>query len=278
MEFFISLKTHTFLLHALIAGFLASIACGIMGSFVVAKRITFISGGIAHSVLGGMGIAYYYGFHPLHGAIVAAIIAAFLIGLISLKTSQNEDTLIGALWAVGMAVGVIFISRTPGYNADLMSYLFGNILMVAREDLWLIAGLDLIILVVVVTAYRKFLALCFDEEFAELQGLRVQAYYFLLLCLIALTVVILIYVVGLILVIALLTLPAAIAGHYGRSLPRIMVIATVCGMCFTFLGLALSYGPNLPAGATIIIIAGIGFILSLLITELRHKLLHKKTS
>jgi zinc transport system permease protein len=276
VEFFSSISNHTFLLNALLGGLLASIACGIMGTYVVTRRITFMSGGIAHTVLGGMGVAYYYGLHPLHGAIVAALIAAFLIGFISLKSTQHEDTLIGALWAIGMAVGIIFISRTPGYNADLMSYLFGNILMVTREDLWLIAGLDIVIVGLVILFYRKFLALCFDEEFAELQGLKVQAYYILLLCLIALTVVILIYVVGLILVIALLTLPAAIAGHYGKSLPQIMIIASVLGICFTFLGLGFSYGPDLPAGATIIIIAGLAYVISLGYRNVRARLLRKK--
>jgi zinc transport system permease protein len=276
VEFLTSLGKHTFIFNALLGGLLASIACGIMGTYVVTRRITFMSGGIAHTVLGGMGIAYYYGFHPLHGAIVAALLAAFLIGIISLKSTQNEDTLIGALWAIGMAVGIIFISRTPGYNADLMSYLFGNILMVTGQDLWLIAGLDIVIVGLVVLFYKKFLALCFDEEFAELQGLKVQAYYILLLCLIALTVVILIYVVGLILVIALLTLPAAIAGHYGRSLPQIMIIASVLGMCFTFLGLAFSFGPDLPAGATIIIIAGLAYVISLAYRSMRGKIISNR--
>ncbi len=174
-----------------------------------------------------------------------------------------------------MAVGVIFITRTPGYNVDLMSYLFGNILMVAKADLLLIAGLDVLIVVLVILFYRQFLAVCFDEEYARLQGIKVEAVYLLLLCLIALTVVILIQVVGLILVIALLTLPAAISSHYARSLAAMMLLACALGALFTVSGLALSYTPDLPAGATIIVLAGTGYLFSI---GLRSILTKRKNS
>ncbi|RJP25418.1 MAG: metal ABC transporter permease [Candidatus Omnitrophota bacterium] len=267
MEFLEALRTQSFMQHALIMGLLASLACGIMGTYVIVKRIVFISGGIAHAILGGMGIAYFLGYHPLGGAILCAIASALLIGIISLRTRQNEDTIIGALWAVGMAVGLIFISRTPGYNTDLMSYLFGNILLVSRNDLFIIGGLDVGILALVFLFYKQFLAICFDEEQAQLQGVRVEAVYLLLLCLIALTVVVLIQVVGIILVIALLTLPAGIASHYARSLGQMMLFATLLGMAFTTGGMYLSYEPDLPTGATIVILAGAFYLFSTIFKE-----------
>ena len=264
-EFIDVLINQSFMQNAVIIGLLASVACGVMGTYVVVRRIVFISGGISHTVLGGMGIAYYYGYNPLHGAVLSAIAAALIIGFVSLRYHQHEDTLIGALWAVGMAVGILFIYKTPGYNVDLMSYLFGNILMVERESVHLLAGLDAVIILSVLLFYKRFLAVCFDEEYSQLQGIGVVTTYLLLLCLIALTVVILIQVVGIILVIALLTLPAATARHYARSLGQMMLLASLLGAVFTTSGLVVSYGPNLPAGATIIVIAGIAYLLAFLL-------------
>jgi len=251
-----------FMQKALLAGFLASLACGIIGTYVVVKKITFISGGIAHGVLGGIGIAYYFKFNPLIGAIVAALISAVIIGLVSIRRYQNEDTIIGALWAIGMAVGILFISMTPGYNTDLLSYLFGNILMVTSGDLWIISILDLFILALVIGFYKHFLAVCFDEEFARIRGIKVEFTYLLLLCLVACTVVILIQVVGLILVIALLTLPAAITGHFVQRLWKIMIGASILGIIFTASGLIVSYKLDIPSGATIILISGVTYILT----------------
>jgi zinc transport system permease protein len=266
-EFFEAVRQQSFMQNALLAGVVASIACGMIGSYVVARRITYIAGGIAHCVLGGMGAARYlsvgYGWewlHPLHGAIVAAMLAAAIIGIVSLQAKEREDTIIGALWAIGMAVGILFVFKTPGYSEDLMSYLFGNILLVSREDLWLIAGLDVIVIVVALLFYNPLLAVCFDEEFARLRGVPVAFFYLLLLELTAVTVVLLVSVVGIVLVIALLTLPAAIAGHFTRTLGQTMVLAVLLSLGFTTGGLALSYGPNLPTGATTIMLAG-GFYL-----------------
>ncbi len=263
-EFFSALSEESFLQMAVLAGLLASLGCGLIGTFVVVKRITFIAGGIAHSVLAGMGAAAYFGFDPLLGALLAAIVSALLIGWIRLNWEAQEDTLIGALWAIGMAIGLIFIYQTPGYSSDLMSYLFGNILLVPMEDLWFMVALDVVLLLAVVLFYRQFLAVIFDEEFARLRGVPVNFFYLLLLCLIAVTVVLLIHVVGLILVIALLTLPAAIAGHYVRSLSHMMIIATLLGCAFTSGGLALSYVPDLPVGPVIILLAGLAYVVSAL--------------
>jgi zinc transport system permease protein len=263
-EFLAALSQQPFLQGALLAGLLASLGCGVVGTFVVVKRIAFLAGGIAHSVLGGMGAAIYYGFDPLVGALASAVLAALLIGTVRLHWKAQEDTLIGALWAIGMATGILFIAKTPGYAVDLMSYLFGNILLVPPRELWFMAGLDLLLLLVVGLFYQQLLAVCFDEEFARLRGVPVALFYLLLLCLVAVTVVLLIQVVGLILVIALLTLPAAIATHYVHSLGRMMLMATLLGAVFSSSGLALSYAPDLPPGPTIILLAGGAYVLSAL--------------
>ena len=261
--FFAALLQYKFLQNAVMAGVLSSLACGVTGVYVVVKRITFISGGIAHAVLGGIGIAYYLGQDPLLGAALTALFSAVLLGLINLTARQHEDTIIGALWAVGMAVGIIFMALTPGYSVDLMSFLFGNILMVTEPVLWALFLLDLVILLVVAVFYRQFLLVCYDEEYARLRGLPVKTLYILLLALIALTVVILIKVVGLIMVIALLTLPAAVAGLFTHKLPRMMAVATGLSFLFILSGLALSYQLNLPSGATIVIMASIGYLAAL---------------
>jgi len=266
-EFLTALATYGFLQSALIAGLLASVGCGVIGPFVVVKRIAFMAGGIAHSVLGGMGAALYFGVDPFLGALIAAIFLALLIGAVRLSWKTQEDTLISALWAIGMAVGVLFIAKTPGYSSDLMSFLFGNILLVPTRELWWMAGLDLALVVTVVLFYRQFLAVTFDEEFARLRGVPVALFYLLLLCLVAVTVVLLIQVVGLILVIALLTLPAAIAAHYVHSLGAMVLIATALGAFFTTLGLALSFRPDLPAGPTMVLLAAGVYVLSALLSR-----------
>lgn len=271
MDFLAALAEQRFLQIALAGGLLASLGCGVIGPYVVVKRISFLAGGIAHAVLGGMGVAHYLNASPLAGAVIAALLAALLIGWISLKGGQREDTLIGALWAVGMAVGLLFIARTPGYNVDLMSYLFGNVLMVTPAQLRLMAALDLGLIVVVALFYKQLQAVTFDEEFARLRGVPVTLFTLLLLCMVALTVVLMIQVVGLILVIALLTLPAAIAGQFVGTLGRMMGVAIVLGALFTGGGLALSYGPDLPAGATMVLIAGAAYLLSTALTRLLRR-------
>ena len=212
--FFTALSQHAFLQTAVAAALLSSLGCGVMGTYVVVKRIAFLAGGIAHSVLGGMGAAVYFGFDPLHGALPAAVAAALWIGWVRLRWRAQEDTLISALWAIGMAIGVLFIAKAPGYQADLMSYLFGNILLVPEESLWFMVALDLLLLTIVAAYHQQFLAIVFDEEFARLRGVPVTFFYLLLLALTALTVVLLVSVVGIVLVIALLTLPVAIAGQF----------------------------------------------------------------
>ncbi len=277
-DFWQALGAHAFLQYALLAGLLASLACGVVGSFVVARRISYLAGAIAHSVLAGLGAARYLQVvkgwdwaDPLLGALVAGVLAALVMGLVSLKSREREDTIIGAIWAVGMALGVLFMAATPGYGTDLMAYLFGNILMVSPGDLWAMAALDVVVLAVGLGLYRQLSAVCFDEEFARLRGLNVELYYMLLLVLTAFTVVLLAAVVGIIMVIALLTLPAAIAGRMASRLWQIMGLAVVVSAAFTTTGLALSYGPDLPAGAFIIVLAGAVYLVVAVWDWLRNR-------
>jgi zinc transport system permease protein len=276
-EFFDTLRDIPFFRDALLVGLLASVSLGIVGSYVVTRRITYIAAAISHCVLGGIGAAFYLqkvvGWNwcdPIAGALVAALLSAIVIGLVSLYARQREDTVISAVWAIGMAIGLVFFAKTPGY-VDAMSYLFGNILLISTHDVWLVIAMDVVVVVLGLGFYPKLLALCFDEEFAALRGVRVKLYYLLLLCLTALTVVLLVRVVGIVLVIALLTLPAAVAGHFARQLWQMMALAVLCCMLFVTTGIAVSYPSNLPSGPVIILIAGATYLLVALVTRLRKQ-------
>lgn len=269
---------HTFLQYAVLTGILASIACGIVGSFVVVRRTTYVAGAIAHCVLGGMGAARYmqrvHGIEwatPLTGATVAAVLAALVIAAVTQLGKQREDTVLSAVWAMGMAVGISFISATPGYYEDLMSYLFGNILMVGRSELVYMAVLDGVVVLVTLLFYNRFLVISFQPELARLRNIRVGLYHTVLLILISLTVVLLTQVVGLVMVIALLTLPAAMASQMVRRLSMMMIVAAALSLVFTVGGIAVSYGPELPAGATVIELTGGAYLLVLAFKWIRHR-------
>ena len=260
-----------FLTMALFAAISASIASGIVGSYVVVKRIVFISGSIAHAALGGIGIALYcthrYALEwlePIHGALIAAILSAAAIGTIRLYYRQREDTVIAALWAFGMSVGVIFITLTPGYKAELLEYLFGSLLWATKTDIYTLLGLDCLAVAIAFFFHSRFLAICFDEDQAALQQQPVKALYFLLLSLVAITVVLLIQVVGAILLIAILSLPAAIANTWTQRLPNMMGIAALFSAAISILGLSLSWLFNWPPGATIALTTTIAYLLNLL--------------
>jgi len=246
---------YEFMRNALAAGLLLSVACGVIGTLVVVNRMVFISGGVAHAAYGGIGIAFFFGIPPLLGASLFSVLAAVIMGTLSLRHRHRIDTVIGAVWAGGMALGIVLIDLTPGYNVDLMSYLFGSILTVPRGDLLLMAVLDAVVVAVVFLLYRNFLAMSYDEEFASLRGVPVRALYFLLLVLTSLTVVMTIRAVGLILVIALLTIPQFIAERIARSLAVMMAFSCMLGAVFTIAGLWLSYVFNLTSGASIIMVA-----------------------
>jgi zinc transport system permease protein len=267
-----------FMRNALMAGVLVSIACGIIGAFVVIKRIVFVSGGIAHAAYGGIGLAYYLDVNPVWGAIAFSVVAALTMGAVQRKTRQRADTLIGVMWAIGMALGIIFVDLTASYKVDLMSYLFGSILAVPGSDLWIMLALDLVIAALVVSFYKELLAVSFDETFATVENVPVDAIYMILLCMIALTVVMMMRVVGLIMVIALLTIPAAISAQFVKNLKKMMVLASILGVGFTTTGLWLSYRLNLTSGATIIMVSGMAYLLSLAVKPLARRWRGEDTS
>jgi zinc transport system permease protein len=253
-----------FMRHALMAGLLASVICGIMGTLVVANRIVFLSGGIAHAAYGGIGLAFFFGWPYLVGTIGFSLVAAGVMAAVTLRARHRADTIIGVIWAVGMATGIILLDLTPGYNVDLMSYLFGSILTVPAQDLWIMLGTGVSVTGFVAVFYKDLLTLSYDEEFARIRGVPVNTLYFALIGLLAVTIVMVIQVVGLILVIALLTIPPFIVERYAQSLFQMMVGSSVLGAVFTVAGLWLSYAFDLTSGASIIMVAGAAFFIALL--------------
>ncbi|ABN56747.1 MULTISPECIES: metal ABC transporter permease [Methanoculleus] len=248
-----------FFRNALIAGVLASVACGIIGTYVVVRRMVSVSGGISHAAFGGIGLGYFLGIDPLLGATGFTVATALGMGTLQLRARQQMDTIIGAVWAAGMAIGILFVYLTPGFAPDLFSYLFGNILLVPRGDILLMGVLVVIIVAVVALLYRELQAITFDPDYATVMNLPVERLSLLLLVLIALTVVMLIRVVGIILVIALLTLPAAISRLYTTRIRSMMLLAVILGIVFTVAGILLSYLLDVPSGATIILVSTLAY-------------------
>jgi zinc transport system permease protein len=255
-----------FIRNALAAGLLSSVLFGVLGSIVTVKRIAGLAGAVSHAVLGGVGLALFLaargiapGMPPIAGALAFALVSAVLIALVSLRAKQREDTVINAIWAIGMSLGVLFIAKTPGY-IDPMSYLFGNILLVSGRDLVLLAALDLLVAGLAWLFYPQLEASAFDEEFAKTRGARTDLVFLGLLAVIAVAVVLLQTFVGIVMVIAMLTLPAGTAGHRSRSLGGMMAGATLLSALFSTAGLAASWSLDLPAGATVVVIAGAVFL------------------
>ncbi len=261
-----------FMRNALLAGLLASIACGVIGTLVVVNRIVFISGGIAHAAYGGIGVSLVLGISPLLGIGGFSLLIVAIMAVVTFDNRQRSDTVIGVLWAFGMALGVILTDLTPGYNVDLMSYLFGSILAVPRSDIWLMLALDVIILLTVVFFYKDFLAISFDEEFARAMGVPVKLLYSLLLVMIALFVVMVVRVVGLILVIALLSIPPYISEKYSHSMKSMMFASSLLSVVFVLLGLGISYFFNVTSGASIIMVASFCFFISPIFSGFSKKL------
>jgi zinc transport system permease protein len=255
---------YEFMRNALVAGLLTSVICGIMGTLVVVNRIVFLSGGIAHAAYGGIGLAFFFGWPYMVGTIGFSLVAAMIMAAISVKAKHRADTVIGVIWAIGMALGIILLDLTPGYNVDLMSYLFGSILTVPDSDLWIMSGLGILVAGLVFFFYDDFLAISYDEEFARTRGVQVRGLYFMLVGMLAVSIVMIIQMVGLILVIALLTIPPFIAEKFVRSLAKMMVVSSLLCTVFSVFGLFISYLFDLTSGATIIMVAGIGFFISLI--------------
>lgn len=272
IDYFANLFSFEFMRNALLAGMLVSVACGIVGALVVLNRIVFISGGIAHASYGGVGLAYYFGQDPMLGAILFSIFSSLAMGLVHRKTRARSDTIIGVMWAIGMAIGIIFISLTPGYKSNLMSFLFGSILAVSTADLWLMAAIAILSVAFVALAYRALLAISFDEDFAAVRNVAVTPLYLLMIVLIGLAVVVSMRVVGLIMIIALLTIPAAIANLFFKDMRIIMVVGVSLSMIFSTAGLIISYALNLQTGAVIILTAGLAYLLATLVKMLSNRL------
>jgi len=251
----LDMLSYDFMQNAIISGLLISIATGVIGSLIVVNRMVFLAGGIAHTSYGGIGLAVYFGLPMFLGASLFSVSAALLMAYLTINNKQRLDTFIGLIWAVGMAIGIILIDLTPGYNVDLMSYLFGSILAVSKADMYYMAILLSIILTIVTFWYKEILAVSYDSQYASLTGINVKFFYSLILVLSALTVVISIKVVGLILVIALLTIPIYIAEKLSSTLSSMMIISGLLSSVFTLAGLFISYNFDISSGASIILIS-----------------------
>lgn len=249
--------SYEFVRNAIAAGVLASLLCGVIGSFVVVKRLVFVSGGISHAAFGGIGLGHWLGFSPVLGAWAAAGGCALVLGWLGSDRFRSHDALIGVLWSVGMALGIVFLQATPGYAPDLMGYLFGDILAVSGADLRAAALLDLVVLGLIFLFFKELVAVSFDEPFAAVQGLDVRLYLCGLMLLIALSVVMLIQVVGTILVIALLSIPPLISLRLTRSFQGLLAVSVSAGLVMTLLGLAISYRYDLPSGPSIILVGAL---------------------
>ena len=255
--------SYDFVQNALLAGILVSMAAGVIGSLIVVNRMVFLAGGIAHTAYGGIGVAVYFSLPIFLGASVFAVLAAILIASITLKHRERMDTFIGLMWAVGMALGVVLIDITPGYHADFMSYLFGSILAVSQSDIWFMGSLLAVIAFIMTFWYRDILAVSYDSEYANLRGINVPLFYTLILILSALTVVVAIKVVGLILVIALLTIPVYIAEKLSNTLFTMMLLSGLFSSIFTIFGLWFSYEYDISSGASIILVSASSLFLFL---------------
>jgi zinc transport system permease protein len=249
-----SALTYEFVRHAIFAGVLAAILCGVVGTFVVVKRVSFLAGGLSHAAFGGLGICFFLGINPLWGAIAVSLGCAVVLGLMDTEKVKSHDALIGVLWAAGVAVGIAFVYRTPGYAPNLMTYLFGNILLVTPADVWTTLVLTVVVLAVFLLFGKELVAVSFDEVFARVQGAPVRLLLTLLLVLVALTVVVLIQVVGILLVIALLTIPPVVSLMLFKDLRSVLLTSVAIGVAMTLAGLAVSFYEDLPSGPAIVLL------------------------
>lgn len=252
MDTFIDLFSYDFFLHAFWASLFSAISCGLIGTYIVSRRIVFISGGITHASFGGVGIGYFLGLNPLFGAAVFSVLSALGIQFFTQKGKLREDSSIAIWWSLGMAIGIIFIYLSPGYAPNLMSYLFGSILTVSTTEIWLMASLCLVLAGFFLTMYRTILYVAFNEEFAKTTGLAVNRINYLLMSLIAITIVLNIRVVGIILILSLLTLPQATANLFTNDFKRMMFLSVGFAFLGSFSGLLISFFADIPSGASII--------------------------
>lgn len=266
-----------FIRYALIAGLISSLPFGIIGSFVVVKRMTYIAGAVSHTVLGGIGLSLFLSstfqldfLDPMVGAAVFALLAALIISFSIIRKIERLDTVIGAVWAIGMSLGLLLMSQTPGY-VDPMSYLFGNILMISKGDLIMIALLNILISLISLIFYNQLLVVNFDQEFAKIRGLNTSFFQIMLIMLIALTVLLMISIIGIVMVIALLSIPPAIAGFFTRKFKTMIILASILSAFFMTSGLLASYLLELPTSSFTAALAGLFYLLSLFIFKVIKK-------
>jgi len=260
-----------YLQHAIIACILSSIVCGIIGVIIIEKKLVMMSGGIAHTAYGGVGLGYLLGIEPIIGAFGFAVASALGIGYVKRKGGSKTDVVIGLLWSFGMACGIFFIGMKKGYAPDIDSYLFGNILSVSKLDIYLMLALSAVIAFIIVSLFSHWKAYLFDEEFATVTGVNTAFLEYLLLILVAMTVVVLIRSVGIILVMALLTAPAATASLFTKKLKNRIVYSIIISLIFTLSGLLISYNFNIQSGATIVFVSVITYFTTYEINSIIEK-------
>ena len=264
-----SLLNYSFMQNALMSAIFASIICGIIGSIVIEKKLVMMSGGIAHTSFGGIGLGYYLNFEPLFGALIFAVFSSLAIVGIKRNTNTRSDTLIGLFWSVGMALGILFISFTKGYPPSMSTYLFGDILTATRIDVLMAALLSLFVIFFISAYYNYWKAYLFDDEFLSVLGVNTRLMEYFLFIMIAFSIVVVIRLVGIILVIALLTAPAALARLFTYNLKKMIYTAVLLSILFSTTGLYLSYNFNIPSGATIILLSGGMYLITTLILKLK---------
>lgn len=265
----------TFMQNAFIGSMLVSIACGLIGSLIIINKMGFIAGGISHGAYGGIGLSFYFGFAPLLGASVFCVFLAILIAYITSKNSERFDTAIGIIWSLGMAIGIIFTDLSPGYTSDILGYLFGSILTINKTIIYFTAACDIVFLIIIILFYRQFMAISFDSEFAKLRGINATLFYYILIIMISLSIVLTIQIIGLILVIALLTIPAYIAERFSKNLGMMMFFSSCISSILCIIGLIVSYYLNLTSSATIISVAAILFFITLFVCSIKNKIKSK---
>ncbi|NLB17505.1 MAG: metal ABC transporter permease [Syntrophomonadaceae bacterium] len=256
-----AILNYSFLQHALWAALLASIACGIMGTIIIEKQLVMMSGGIAHTAFGGIGLGYFLKIEPIIGALFFSVSSSLGIAALRRNSSTNSDVLVGMFWPLGMALGILFISFTPGYPPDMTSYLFGDILTVARSDLVFMLILDIIIIITVAVFFNLIVAYLFDEEFSTALGLNMRFIDGMIFVAIAITVVVIIRVIGIILILALLCVPPSIARMFTYNIKKMMLLSILLGIVFCLSGLWFSYTFQVASGAAIVIISVLTYVL-----------------
>ena len=269
----LDLLSYQFFINALIAALLTSISCGIIGTYIVSKRLVFISGGITHTSFGGIGMGYFFGINPLFGAALFSILSALGIEYMSKKTEVREDSAIAIMWSFGMAIGIIFIFLSPGYAPNLMTYLFGSILTVTTLDLIISSGITVAVIIFFLLFYKMILFVSFDPNFAKARQINVDLINYVLITFVALTIVMSIKIAGIILIISLLTIPQASANLFVKDFKKIIFLSIIIGLIGSISGLVISYYVNIPSGATIIFTLVLIFLILRIVRSIKIRYL-----